>query len=57
MTKPVCSYCHNDHITLEVIASWNDDLGAVEVHDICDKGHYCSDCGGETTLEWIEVTA
>ena len=57
MTRPVCVHCYNDQLSLKVIALWNDDLNEVEVHEICDNGHYCSNCGGETKLEWIEVTS
>lgn len=52
LNRPVCSHCGGSNLELEATVHWAPGKGA-EVGQICDKGHYCVDCDGETSLRWV----
>jgi hypothetical protein len=53
--RPVCAFCKCHDIRMEVLAFWNDYTGRAEVSEILTKGHYCPECNGGTSIEWIDV--
>ena len=51
--KPVCRECGCTDIIAEAMgAIWSVRDQLWEVTDICDKGHYCRLCDGETRIDW-----
>lgn len=49
---PTCSTCGGKDLALEATVHWTPGKGA-EVGTLCDGGHYCGTCEGETKLEWV----
>lgn len=53
--KPVCKACGSDEISLEVLASWDQETQQITVDDIMDKGHQCCVCDGDCSIGWVPV--
>jgi len=49
----VCETCHGE-VSFEGWIEWNIERQAFEVLDICDKGHHCKTCDGQTYAIDIE---
>lgn len=47
---PVCARCGGTNLSLEATVSWDYERGEAVVNELCDKGHVCEDCGGETRI-------
>lgn len=54
---PVCAYCGSTDVSAEALSTyWDVSEQEWKVSDICDKGHYCNACDGETRLSWRQAT-
>lgn len=51
---PFCKHCgaNYEHLNFEGFISFNPNAEEFFVVDLCDNGHYCDVCDGETTVEW-----
>lgn len=50
--KPLCSDCGSADVMADAYVEWNDDKQDWEVQNVFEKGAFCNDCGGETSLDW-----
>lgn len=54
---PVCARCGSTDVSAETsLAYWDVSEQEWKVSEICDKGHYCGACEGETRLAWRPAT-
>ena len=53
----VCQACRSQDVAVEGVIRWSNQEQRYEVVEICDKGHVCEDCGGETRIEQIVLSA
>lgn len=53
---PMCAYCGSTEVSADALVYWDINTQTWEVSDICDKGHYCNACEGETRLSWRQAT-
>lgn len=54
---PVCARCGSTDVSAETsLAYWDVIEQEWKVSEICDKGHYCGACEGETRLAWRPAT-
>ncbi len=54
--QPVCSECESPEISFEALVHWNAEVMDFEVSTILDKGHYCSACDGECSIDWKKIS-
>jgi len=50
----VCSYCKSTDVMADAYAYWNVDAQRWEVEQTFDKGGYCTDCDGETSIDMVD---
>ena len=59
MTEPkikiICSHCGSDDVRRDAYAAWDVGSQEWELAAVFDQG-YCEDCGGEATLDEVELT-
>lgn len=56
--RPTCATCGSFDLSLETLAVyWDRASGGLDASgaSLCDKGHYCNDCDGETRLAWVHT--
>ena len=54
--RPTCAECGSFDVSLEVSAAyWDSATRTAVAGDICDSGHWCNACDGETRLNWIKT--
>ena len=51
----VCAECGSDQVSIEAFVGWDAGTQEFVVHDMCDKGHSCNECGGECNVEDITI--
>jgi|2_EtaG_2_1085320.scaffolds.fasta_scaffold354327_1 hypothetical protein len=51
MVTKVCRYCGSENVLADAYAQWNKEDQEWEVRTVYDKGHYCDDCDGETSIK------
>ncbi len=52
MAHPVCSSCGSPDVAADAYAEWDRSKESWVLQNVFDKGAFCNDCGGETSLEW-----
>lgn len=52
---PVCSHCGSEDVKRDAFAIWNRTTQEWEIENTFDD-EWCSCCGGETSMKWIEVS-
>ena len=57
MLKMVCTTCRGINVMCDAYAIWNLQRQEWELSNTFDKGAYCDDCDGETTIDEEEVTS
>jgi hypothetical protein len=55
MEKPVCSECGSDDIKTDAYAIWDAEKQDWVLDTAFEKPSVCEKCGGECSLEWVEV--
>ena len=53
--KPVCTHCGGSNILFDAVSCWDverQEQVMINTFDNID----CEDCGGECSIDWIEVT-
>lgn len=53
--KMVCATCGGENVKADAYATWNLEAQQWECAQTFDKGAYCDDCDGETSLDEIEI--
>lgn len=60
MTKPkvtyICSECHGNDVLVDAYAEWDEEAQEFVLQSTFDQA-VCETCGGETTLEEVELTS
>ena len=51
MLKMVCTTCRGINVMCDAYAIWNLQRQEWELSNTFDKGAYCDDCDGETTID------
>jgi len=55
MKKPVCSRCGSNAVLVDAYAEWDRDAQNWTLQNTFQQA-VCEACGGETSLEWTDVT-
>lgn len=48
--KKVCKYCGSTDVVADTFARWDEEKNDWIVDSVYDKGAYCNECDGETTI-------
>jgi hypothetical protein len=54
-TYCVCRECGSENVLHDAFVRWNKETQKFEVDNVFDKGAYCCDCDGETSIDWEEM--
>lgn len=50
----VCEDCGGSEVSVEAMVEYSPYLQRYDVLDICDKGHWCSECNGQCHLKEVD---
>jgi len=54
--RPVCASCGGEDVTIDATASWDTEAKEWTLLSTDETNSWCEDCGGECSIDWIEVT-
>lgn len=52
----VCASCGGEDVTIDATASWDTEAKTWTLLSTDETNSWCEDCGGECSIDWIEVT-